>query len=188
MPTGVVSGRRQICLLIVGVHHLARLLAHLHMSLHVCCSKQILRIPLSYCKNMTLTYNISYALKLAIYTKGMLGHHIQIGLWFITMALLWRAGDWAETANMAILSRRPRAEVMSLSVMNHSPSPEGPPSLFLKSYIILLLQGRPAFNIVMILLCKVMHLVWSHPCMHKLFLYHVETVQDTTSAWGPIQE
>lgn len=60
---------------------------------------------------------------------------------------------------MAVLSPWPRVEVMSLSVMNHSSSPEGPPGLFLKSYIILLLRGRPAFNIVMILHCKVMYLV-----------------------------
>lgn len=78
IPTRVVSGRRQICLLIVGVHHLARLLAHLHMSLHICSSAQILCIPLSSCENMMLTYNISHALKVAIFTGGMLGHHIQM--------------------------------------------------------------------------------------------------------------
>lgn len=33
MPTGVVSGCRQICLPVVGVHNKARLLTHLHMSL-----------------------------------------------------------------------------------------------------------------------------------------------------------
>lgn len=33
MPAGVVSGCRQICLAVVGVHNKARLLTHLHMSL-----------------------------------------------------------------------------------------------------------------------------------------------------------
>lgn len=87
---------------------------------------------------------------------------------FITVALLWRAGDWAGTANMTVLSPWPRVEVMSLSEMNHSRSPEGPPGLFLKSYIIVLLRGGSAFNIVMILLSKVMYLVWIRPCIRKL--------------------
>lgn len=33
MPTGAVSGCRQICLAVVGVHNKARLLTHLHTSL-----------------------------------------------------------------------------------------------------------------------------------------------------------
>lgn len=69
---------------------------------------------------------------------------------------------------MTVLSPWPRVEVMSLSEMNHSRSPEGPPGLFLKSYIIVLLRGGSAFNIVMILLSKVMYLVWIRPCIRKL--------------------
>lgn len=105
---------------------------------------------------------------------GHVGTAHSEGLRFITVALLWRVGDWAGTANMTVLSPWPGVEVMSLSEMNHSNSPEGPPGLFLKSYIIVLLRGRPAFNIVMIPFSKVMYLVWIHPCIHKLFLYHVE--------------
>lgn len=59
-------------------------------------------------------------------------------------------GDWAGMANMTVLSPWPGVEVMSLSEMNHSTSPQGPPGLFLKSYIIVLLRGGPAVNIVMI--------------------------------------
>lgn len=38
--------------------------------------------------------------------------------------------DWAGEANMTALSPWPRVEVMSLSAMNHSRSPEEPPGLF----------------------------------------------------------
>lgn len=58
---------------------------------------------------------------------------------------------------MTVLSPWPGVEVMSLSEMNHSSSPEGPPGLFLKSYIIVLLRGGPTFNIVMIPLSKVIY-------------------------------
>lgn len=60
---------------------------------------------------------------------------------------------------MTALSPWPRVEGMSLSKMNHSGSPEGPPGLFLKSYIIVLLRGLPAPNIVMISLSKVVYLL-----------------------------
>lgn len=53
-------------------------------------------------------------------------------------------------ANMTVLYPWPLVEVMSLSEMNHSSSPEGPPGLFLKSYIVVFLIGGPGFNIVMI--------------------------------------
>lgn len=62
-------------------------------------------------------------------------------------------------ANMTVLSLRPGMKVMSLSEMNHGGYPKGPLGLFLKSYIILLLTGSPAFNIVMISLAQVMYLV-----------------------------
>lgn len=60
---------------------------------------------------------------------------------------------------MTVVSPRPGVEVMSLSERNHGGAPEGPPGPFLKSYIIVLLGGGPAFIIVMILHAKVMYLV-----------------------------
>lgn len=118
--------------------------------------------------------------------RGHIGTGRWEGLRFITVALLWRAGDWERTANMTVSSLWPRMKVMSLSEMNHGSYPKGPPGLFLKSYIILLLTGSPAFNIVMISPARVMYLVWIQSCIHKLFLYLVHTLWDVTVAWSPI--
>lgn len=69
-----------------------------------------------------------------------------------------------------------------VSVSDDARYPKGPPSLFLKSYIILFLTGSPAFNTVMISPAEVMYLVRIQPCMHKLFLYLVRMLQDVTVA------
>lgn len=64
---------------------------------------------------------------------------------------------------MTVLSPWPLVEVMSLSEMNHSSSPKGPPGLFLESYIVVFLRGGPGYNIVMIplsiscVLCEFTH-------------------------------
>lgn len=106
--------------------------------------------------------------------------HVRTRSWedlqFITVALLWRVWDWEGPANVTVSSLWPGMEVMSLSRMNHNSYPKGPPGLFLKSCIILLLTGSPAFNIVMILPAQVMYLVWIRPCIHKLFLCLVHTL------------
>lgn len=94
----------------------------------------------SWC-SFVLKYNIHLnALDLPRNTEGILANSECFR--FITVALLWRAGDWAGTANMTVLSPWPRVKVMSLSKMNHSSSPEGPPGLLLKLYIIVFWKVR----------------------------------------------
>lgn len=165
MPTGVVSGCRQICLPVVGVHNKARLLPHLHMSLaclqlptnslHFCVFFFFLRGGLAQIQHKCTHAPDDNLHELCWDSTFRRASYLSWRLYFEGLG--------------SPFPRRPRVEVTSLSVMNHSRSPEGAPGLFLKSYIILLLRGRPAFNIVMIRHCKVMYLVWIQPCMHKQF-------------------
>lgn len=68
---------------------------------------------------------------------------------------------------MTVSSLWPGMKVISLSEMNHSSYPKGPPGLFLKSYIILLLTGSPAFNTVMISPLSLSgHVSCANPAMH----------------------
>ena len=152
-----MSGGRQSCLLLV------RLLTHLHASLAclelytnsqhslVLLWKYNLHLDPLLSALACLTGKMqrasksppSSSLETRKKHRGHVGTAHSVGLRFITVALLWRTGDWAGTANMTVLSPWPRVEVMSLSEMNHSSSPEGPPGLSLKSYIIVLLRGGP---------------------------------------------
>lgn len=128
-----MSGCRLLCLLIVWVRsHLASLLTHFH-------------VPLACLELVLLCLKIQHKFKCSGPSKEHRGHTGTANsecFRFITVALLWRAGDWAGTANMTALSPWPRVKVMSLSKMNHRSSPEGPPGLLLKLYIIVFWKVR----------------------------------------------
>lgn len=75
LPTGMASGRRQICLLILGVHYFARLLAHLHVFRAPNKLSTLLSLIKYYLHSM---YNSPHPLTPTIYRTGMLGQHIQM--------------------------------------------------------------------------------------------------------------
>lgn len=161
MPTGVVSGCRQICLPVVGVHNKARLLTYLHMSL------ACLQFPTN---SVTFPFPFIWGEGGLAQMQHKHAHSPDNNLhWVCWDRTVWRAsyiswrlyfeglgiGQGRQTwqTHPPLARSGSDVSVSDESQSFSSRSPEGAPGLFLKSYIILLLRGRPAFNIVMIRHC-----------------------------------
>lgn len=99
---------------------------------------------------------------------GHVGTEYSASLRFIMVAFLWRDGEREATANMSYPFAQSRSDV-SVRDESHC-SPEGSPGLFLKLYIIVLLQGRPSFNIRIIPLC-LGQISYTSPSMHTYIVF-----------------